>query len=84
MVTGQKKGQLLSSELQEDGVEINVRGGCGSDHLQGIVKELGFHSKSLAWHVVIRPRETLGTHSICQVEGNSFAFYPCTNFCKST
>ena len=61
-----------------------MRGGCGSDHLQGIVKELGFHSKSLAWHVVIRPRETLGTHSICQVEGNSFAFYPCTNFCKST
>ena len=29
MVTGQKKGQLLSSELQEDGAEINVRWGVG-------------------------------------------------------
>lgn len=50
--------------------------------LQVMVKEFGFHSKFLKWHIVTRPEETFGTHSVCQVGGNSFAFYPCTNFCK--
>lgn len=52
--------------------------------LQVLVKEFVFRSKYLTWHIVRRPKETFGTHPICHVEGNSFSFYPCTDFYKST
>lgn len=65
-----------------------VRGRYGPDHREAskswLTKEFGFHFKFLARQTITRPKETLGTHSICQVEGDSFAFYPCTIFCKST
>ena len=77
---------LLSREPRSQGLEMGARDrqDLMRRDLQVMVKEFRFHSKFLTWHIVTRLKETFGTNPICQVEGNSFSFYPCTNFYKLT
>lgn len=72
----EKPSGLLSSEPRLEGLETRARGRYGPHHgdLQVMVKEFGFHSKFPTWHIVTRPKESFGTHPICQVEGNSLFF----------